>query len=127
MSSGNAKQPKLRSSPPPALNTTQSLARLETLKDWTEEPAKKAAAAISKEGQGDGQGNKEKIDPRVPQYPWQAGQTGSTLASFKIPTQLFLKLKFLGDTTYGSNMTKILLEALEPKVEQMLKERGIEP
>lgn len=138
MSNGtaSAKQPKLR--PPPKLtleptaSTEKTLERLEALKDWTEEPAKRAAAALGEEDRAEPQPEPENApEPREKaktQYPWQQpGLEGTHLSNFKLDLRLFLKLKYLGETTYGSNMTKILTEALEPKVNKMLKERGIKP
>jgi hypothetical protein len=139
MSSGtaSAKQPKLR--PPPKLTpapapttTAETLDRLGKLDEWTEEPARRAAAALEGKGEETPQPAAENApeaqETAKPEYPWQQpGMEGTHLANFKLERRLFLKLKYLGETTYGSNMTKILSEALEPKVNKMLKERGIKP
>lgn len=126
------------SSKPPVISSSESLERLEKLKDWTEEPSKKAAEAIGASKQEDGKAgvvNEQKIASKALEvqikdsfeYPWQDPRSvGFSTSSFRLPTELFLKLKFLGDTTYGSSMSKILIEALEPQIDKLLKERGIE-
>lgn len=128
MSNGNlSKQPKL-SSRAPTLNTAQTLERLEVLDEWSEQPAKTAADAISHEQVSSPQPakeNKPKKREIGESYPWEEEVNSVVALHIKLPANLFAKLKFLGETTYGSNMTKIIIEALEPKVNKMLKERGI--
>ena len=43
--------------------------------------------------------------------------------NFKIPMRLYLKLKYLGDTTYDSSMTKIVVSTLEKETDRLLKAR----
>lgn len=130
MSNGNlSKQPKL-SSRPPALNTTQTLERLEVLDEWSEQPAKIAADAISHEQVSSPQPvkeNKPKKREIGERYPWDDITDINTKQPLymRVPLSLYLKLKWLGDTTYGTDMTTITIEAVEAKVNKMLKERGI--
>lgn len=75
----------------------------------------KSPAAHEPAAGGDGEG-----------LPW-VGATGSHMTTYRIPTRIYLKLKWLGETTYGSSATKILCDVMEPAIDKMLKDRGIEP
>lgn len=137
---------KLRSQPPSRQSGQDALKRLDALKEWTEEPARSSAEAIGAQPEE----VKPELEPvsvvnstpkpaqtpskaskrsGVGDYPWQdASVVSSGLVksmNFNIPMELYLKLKWLGDTTYNSNMTKIIIEALEEKTHKLLKERGI--
>ncbi len=128
MSNGNLnKQPKL-SSKAPTLNVPETLERLNALEEWSEQPARVAADAIKHEQVVRPKSVKEnapKVKVGEGTYPWEDGVNGVVSVNFKLPANLFAKLKYIAETTYGSNMTKIVIEALEPKVDKMLKERGI--
>lgn len=75
----------------------------------------------------------KKVQPAQPQYPWstagEGAQAGGRPATrqfnIKVPEDIYLRLKWLGETTYGTNMTQIAIEALAERVASMLKERGI--
>lgn len=45
--------------------------------------------------------------------------------NFKLPMELYRQLKWLANTTYGQTMNKIVVVAVEEKVAEMLKERGV--
>lgn len=181
-------KPKLSSAPPAKrAQTDDALARLEKLNDWSEEPSRAVAAALSAESATHGSHDPQPGVPEAPSapspepvaevtalaaqvvpggvadvqaapeaaqvpasaavveavpakpkaaavqakkalMPWedeaQMGGGAVKLCNFKLPMALYLKLKWLGDTTYDSNMTKIVLGAVEREIEKLLKERG---
>lgn len=47
------------------------------------------------------------------------------LVNFKIPIDLYKKLKYLGGTTYNGSMTSIVVNALEKEVGLLMIERGL--
>jgi hypothetical protein len=117
-------QNKIRSAPP-MRSPAEALAGLDKVQEWTEQPAKEAASAIS-----------PAVEPIAPaelpkaaaaRFPWDepSGSTSEAvkLVNFKIPMRLYLKLKYLGDTTYDSSMTKIVVSTLEKETERLLQER----
>lgn len=139
--------PKLRTQPPKAPQV-DPLARLQALESWSEEPAKAQASALAKpEGEGaaipaaqpseastpstandaaePSKDSKQSKDSK-PSYPWDGVDDGqSHQFNIKIPKALYLRLKWLGDTTYGTSMTQIAIQGLEARAAKMLKERGI--
>lgn len=117
-------QNKIRSAPP-TRSAAEALAGLEKVQDWTEQPAKDAASAIASSI-----GvvvTETPLEPPVARFPWDDALMGSAesvkLVNFKIPMRLYLKLKYLGDTTYDSSMTKIVVSTLEHEIERLLKDR----
>lgn len=135
MSTQEKSKPKL-SSRPPVINTAETLSRLERLDEWSQEPSKKAAEAIGaakpvQEGQP-----AVEVTENAPKtlktqksetYPWDdVDPKANSMTTMRLNTTLYLKLKYLGETTFGSNMKKIMEEALESKIKKMLKERGID-
>jgi hypothetical protein len=117
-------QNKIRSMPP-IRNPAEALAGLDKVQEWTEQPAKDAASAIS-----------PKVQPIAPteapnapgaRFPWDeafiSAPEAVKLVNFKIPMKLYLKLKYLGDTTYDSSMTKIVVSTLEKETDRLLKAR----
>lgn len=44
--------------------------------------------------------------------------------SYRLPRELYLQLKYLGDTTFGKSMNDIVVEAVEKEVDRRLRERG---
>jgi hypothetical protein len=115
---------KIRARPPAPRNAAQALADLEKVKDWTEQPAKTAASAISAQVQAVAPAAAQK--PPAPAFPWEAPGAGDAvkLVNFKIPLALYLKLKYLGDTTFGASMTSIVTGAMEKEVDRLLSERA---
>jgi len=112
---------KIRAAPPTGRSAAETLAALDRVSDWTEEPAKTAAAAISAPAQVIAPSETQK--PTAARFPWEEPTQGVKLVNFKIPMALYLKLKYLGDTTYGASMTSILIEALEAKTAELLRDR----
>ncbi len=116
------------------LNRTSDAERLEKLDEWTEAPAKEVAASIAKPAESTAVAPKPEKKGKDTGYPWESvPATGASFlaaqksVNFKIPMDLYLKLKWLGETTYLSDMTKIVTEALQEKTGKLLKERGIKP
>ncbi|WP_426148767.1 hypothetical protein [Polaromonas sp. DSR2-3-2] len=117
-------QNKIRSAPP-MRSPAEALAGLDKVREWTEQPAKDAASAITPVA--------EVIAPVEPpkapeaRFPWDEAAMGAPeavkLVNFKIPMRLYLKLKYLGDTTYDSSMTKIVVSTLEKETDRLLKAR----
>jgi hypothetical protein len=138
--------PKLRTQPPKAPQV-DPLARLQALESWSEEPAKAQADALAaNRSEGEGLATpamkpSEHSQPSTatkpsdaaepskaskPSYPWDGVDDGqSHQFNIKIPKALYLRLKWLGDTTYGTSMTQIAIQGLEARAAKMLKERGI--
>lgn len=145
MSNGH---PKLRTMPPKAPES-DALKRLQALETWTEEPAKAAAESIEPAQMAAGEGAAEasvaqeakaastarqaskassasKASQKVEtEAPWGQAGEGVRQLNIRIPDEVFVRLKWLGDTTYGTNMTQLAIQAISEKVEAMLKERGI--
>jgi hypothetical protein len=115
----------------------KDLARLETLESWTEEPTRNAAAiiadAVQDAAQKAPQQPASKQAEQKKRYPWQDGNSAFKDASMvlkpmniRAPIELHQKLKWLSDNRIdGKNLTRIIIEALEEKVEKMMKERGV--
>ena len=117
-------QNKIRSAPP-MRSPAEALAGLDKVQEWTEQPAKDAASAITPVA--DAMAPVE--PPKTPEarFPWDEAAIGAPeaikLVNFKIPMRLYLKLKYLGDTTYDSSMTKIVVSTLEKETDRLLKAR----
>lgn len=150
-----ATTPKLKRRPPkaPAESTPdEAKKRLEAVEDWTEQPAREAAAEI---GAAPAQEAPQKAPARrgrasvaaTPQKPGKARQKAVhaaaqmpwdvmpedlarepvRLVNFKCPPDLYRELNFFGGTTWGYNMTRILIEGARLRLDQMRKERGLPP
>ena len=64
--------------------------------------------------------------PKPMGYPWEGIDEDSvTQFNIRVPRALFMRLKFLGETTFGSSMTEIGIRALQAEADKMLTERGI--
>ena len=117
-------QNKIRSAPP-MRTPAEALAGLDKVQEWTEQPAKEAASAISPTAEAIASAEPEK--PAAALFPWDESAIGAPeavkLVNFKIPMRLYLKLKYLGDTTYDSSMTKIVVSTLEKETTRLLQER----
>lgn len=59
------------------------------------------------------------------QYPWLNAGKGLQSINFKMPMEMFLKVKWLSDTEYGMNMSKLYNLAIEKEVNERMKARGI--
>jgi len=117
-------QNKIRSAPP-MRSPAEALAGLDKVQEWTEQPAKDAASAISPTV--DPYVTVDPPKPSATRFPWDepSGSRSEAvkLVNFKIPMRLYLKLKYLGDTTYDSSMTRIVVSTLEKETERLLQER----
>lgn len=120
-------------------NSTSLSSRLAALENWTEEPTMVAFDAL--------QTTNDEIDANVPTHaekpalalentvgqgaaeqvlPWaNASEEKLSVFMFKPSEALHLKLKFLGETTYGMTMQKIVVDAVEQRVAALLKARGL--
>lgn len=97
--------------PKPRLSSrAPGLERLEKVEGWTEEPARAAAAALK------------------PDEPWSVAMEPAKaeavrLFNCNLPVSLYAQLKWVADTTYGANMTKLTIEALRAYLGPILEER----
>lgn len=126
------------------------MARLEKLDMWTEEPAKDVAKALSDppaaekpatEGEPSPTPATTPVAAPAPRKtPGKGGKSGSNGAKpwlmgeelapgaakafqVRLPAELFLQLKWLGETTYGSSMNSICIEAIRHEVHKLVRER----
>ncbi len=141
--------PSLKTRPPKAA-AGDDLAKLEALEDWTKVPAAAAAEAAQLDGAQDAENEavapeewqgEAKVLPKQKSptkgrkqpealKPWlslldQEGASAIKLMNFKCPIELFAQTRWLAQTTYGYTMTRIIIEALQEKNAQMLKDRGL--
>lgn len=125
----NGRQPKLTTLAPSKLAPlSEVMERLETLNDWSEQPAKDAAAVLAAPPQlEETPTNPPTALKTALEAPWQVVKNpsvGTHLANFRIPIELYKKLKWFGATTFGSNMTSIVIEALEIHLNKLDKDRS---
>lgn len=115
--------------------------RLQALDDWTAEPNQLPAHALptTPEATQAPTSPPEATEaptlppatekpPKAPRKPWEAANgesEGLVSFNFKLPRSMALKLRYLGDTTYGETMTSILIKTLGPRLDKMLQERGL--
>ena len=115
--------------------------RLQALDDWTAEPNKVPAHALPTTpeatqaptsapniAEAPAPTPAPEKPPQAPRKPWEAtnGEAeGLVSFNFKLPRTMALKLRYLGDTTYGETMTSLLIKALGPRLDEMLHERGL--
>jgi len=132
--------PKLRANPP-GKGLPVDQARLEKLMAWTEEPARAAAQSLDpqpvknldaepdepgKENREEGRAVKPAADLRKEAYPWDGvPDDASKQFNVRLPLKLVLQLKYLGDTTFDSSMSKIVQDSLQKTVKKLLAERNI--
>lgn len=121
---------------PPMRSSAAILEDLEKVTAITEAPSRAAAEALGQVEEGAApvaQSEPEASKPAKakskakPPMPWDEleGAKMTQQMNFKLPVTLVAKLKFLGETTYGENMTSLLKKALEEFTDKMLKERGL--
>lgn len=119
----------LRTSPPSnKANSEAAIKKLQLLSEWSEEPAQEAAQSVGARAEVS---NTLKIEPEpVKAAPWNnvaLADNGTKSVNFKLPLTLYQKLKWLGETTYGSSMTQILVDEMTKATDRLLKERGAQP
>ena len=130
-SSVQQSKPTLSARPPVpmARSAAVDLENLEKVAGITEAPAKLAAQML--EGAGEGAPPVQspepaaKVKPVKGGLPWEEVDDGVVSFNFKLPSKLGAKLKYLGETTYQESMTSIVIDALGPRLDKMLKERGL--
>ena len=129
----NNGQPKLRTRPPSG-DQASTLARLERLNDWTEEPARAVAASIgaapreaAPEAPEAAPGPAKPARKTSGDHPWSDKPSDHYVQmNVRIPADLYAKLRWLGSTTYDSSMTKIVTDSLQKTAKKMLGERNIQ-
>lgn len=93
------------------------------------------AAAIADDADDDslpsaaGQAPAKTVRRRKRALPWD-DQSNSGLKkrfTMEVPIELHNRLEYLSGTTYGSNMTHLVLEALAPILDEKLRDRGYDP
>lgn len=142
----STQQPKLRTRPPKLPDAAAAMRRLEALDEWTEQPARDAAAALGERKEAAKPAAvpakpktkptakpKKAVEKKAEKQgaPWDVIEVkgGGSIqpCSFRLPMELYKQLIWLSGTTLGYNQTRIVKEALTEKIDKMLKERGIEP
>lgn len=139
----NTPQPKLRTKPPKLPDAAAAMRRLEALDEWTEKPARDAAAALGErkeeakpsiekpKAKPKKAADKKDDKPSEQGAPWDVidgGDNGSIKpCSFRLPMTIYKQLVWLSGTTLGYDQTRIVKEALAEKIDKMLRERGIMP
>lgn len=133
--------PKLSRRPP--TSSISTIDKLKAIDKWSEAPAVAAAAAIAApvmtpiEVDNDAKKtpevapeavskSKPKEKGKGAERPW-SNASEEVLANFmlRLNQKSRAKLKFLAETTYGETMHSIAIDAVEARIEQMLKERGL--
>lgn len=124
----------------PSPDTGVSLSsRLASLENWTEEPTLDAFDAlqpiidetdahISTTTEKPALARENTVGEGIAEVvlPWVgASDEKLVVFMFKPSEALHLKLKFLGETTYGMTMQKIVVDAVEQRVAALLKARGL--
>lgn len=133
--------PKLTLRPKPvSASSDDALARLEILKEWTEEPARAAAEALEEEGntapaetktQGAVAPSRPKPkDELVPTWlqavEWDSSSDKSQQQlNIKVPAELYTKIKFLCALPGAPKIRDFVVECLERQVKKALAERNI--
>jgi hypothetical protein len=115
------------------VRTQHDIDRLEKLDGWTEQPARDQAAALIPQPEPTETAAvtpEPKKKGKDTAKPWEIGVgaaesagKGQKSVNFKLPMELYLKLRWLGETTYGMDMTKITIEALTAHTDKMIKAR----
>lgn len=128
----SAGTPSKLSVKPPKPPQNSALERLEALNDWTEEPARDAASCLVEKPSAKPTESLQ-VERKVTKAgkgsanPWEAvegaKQTATKSVNYKIPIEIYQKLKWLGGTTFGMDMTGIVVEALQEKIDKMIKAR----
>lgn len=130
------------SSKPPGVTMPDLEERLRRTEEWSTRPSRDIALAINIDaGQGavttepvaeppakartsaSIRGKKDAKTGSVP--PWGEPGDGTVSFNFKLPAELAARLKYVGGSTYGQNMTSIVIEAVTERVNSMLKERNL--
>lgn len=128
MNTGLKQKPRL-SAKPPGSSLSNDLERLERLNSWTEEPARAVAESLDAEPKPAEEGRAvkpPKASPQQPKMPWDdVPDDVHRQFNVRLPYKLAIQLKWLGDTTFDSSMSKIVIESLEKTAKRMLAERGV--
>lgn len=112
----------------PAVDSAKAVAEQNTIS----EPSL-AATAVTPAHRGPGRPPKRLHDTQQtldPNRPWAIAAFSQQMpplksTTFRLPNELYLKLKWIGDTTFNQSMTDVVIAALEKEVALRLQERGI--
>jgi hypothetical protein len=89
----------------------ETLRELERVDAITEVPSRAAAKAIG-------------IEAKKVLQPWEVeDQNSITTCTFRLPSAIVAKLKYLAGTTFGETQTSIMIGILGKNLDKMLKER----
>lgn len=126
--------------PLPKQTPAEAIEALEKAEDWTEQPARDAAADIAPNEPVAPPRSRRRASPRAAAakpakapktaLPWADIDLGVTrgpvkLANFKLPPDLYKELAWFAGTTFGYTQTRIVIEGLRIRLDQMRKERGL--
>lgn len=134
-------QQRISTLPPKAPDAAERLRKLEA---WTEQPARDAVAALEGSEPSEVQQAPENAPVASPEPPTSRGKSGkkskgedvkpwdmveikdnATIPmNFRIPIPLLKRLRYAGGTIYGLDMTKIVVQALEEKLDKLLEKDG---
>lgn len=136
------KHPTLSMMPPAFGREAAALADLEKVRAITEAPAREAIAALEAAGEGAAIEGAVEAAAAVPEvvseapkpekkvkvkgeFPWEGenAPTGVVAVTFRLPARLASQLRYLGGSIYGSTINSIAVEAIDHRVDKLLKER----
>ncbi len=125
--------PQLRKSRPQV--PPAELKRLAELDEWTTLPEQGRAELTQAPGgpqepANEGQGPEAAAGvPELatgPKMPWEDVAPGMTKPySIILPAEIYLKVKWIGETTYDSSMRQFVLSALRRAIDEEFKERKL--
>lgn len=115
----------------PAVDSAKAVAQQSAVSEPSPEPL--AATAVTPAYRGPGRPPKRLYDTQEtldPNRPWAIAAFSQQMpplksTTFRLPNELYLKLKWIGDTTFNQSMTDVVIAALEKEVALRLQERGI--
>lgn len=116
----------------PAVDSAKAVAQQNTISEPSLAPPL-AATAVTPAHRGPGRPPKRLQDTQQtldPNRPWAIAAFSQQMpplksTTFRLPNELYLKLKWIGDTTFNQSMTDVVIAALEKEVALRLQERGI--
>lgn len=133
-------KPKTKLRPLPTQTPADAAKALEKAEDWTQQPAREAAAELApneptapakpaRKASAQSVRTKPAKAPKAA-LPWADIDLGATkgpvkLANFKLPPDLYKELAWFAGTTFGYTQTRIVIEGLRLRLDQMRKERGL--
>lgn len=119
--------PQLKSRPLLSVSASDAKERLAALENWTEEPARAQAGDMGLQAMEKPGEVKPVLGRQLTLAPWHDPVMPELThpVTFRIPRELYLQLRYLGDTTKGEKQITIVVKALETEIEKRLRERNI--